>query len=239
MPSAKEPAVGEPLWKDVVHKTAQRLIARVPVVGDALSAAAEIRDERALERRIRFLEDLAGGQADTLERLIERLTEDEDLSDLFWRAWNAAGDARSREKVRVLAAAVAAVSSGERLSVSSGHVLLGVIETLEPIHLQTMLDIDQLAEQTPPISEGGADGVHGARRTELENLSTLEPEILGIVIADLQAKQLVDNAHAGTYAGMEGKEALVLTTLGDQVRQLLLSLADERGDDAAHGPPST
>ncbi|MBA3267254.1 MAG: hypothetical protein H0T70_03215 [Acidimicrobiia bacterium] len=45
--------------------------------------------------------------------------------------------------------------------------------------------------------------------------------MLGIVINDLDAKELIENAYRETWGWLEGKEAFVLTELGESIRRFL------------------
>ncbi len=213
----------DPLWKDVARQAMKSQAGRLPVIGLVL----DVREERANERRLRLIEETITRLDVSLETLEARLRTDGDAAELWARAWDIAAEARSSEKVRVLATVVAAVTSGERLESSAGNILLSVVEQLEPLHLQTLVDVDAQAKTQPPMEEGGPEGVWGARRKALEEMSGVPPEVLGIALADLQAKQLVQNAFANKWGAIEGKEAFVLTTLGDEVRRLMMEVAEE------------
>jgi hypothetical protein len=219
-----QPELNDPMWKDVAKEVATRQGEKVPVIGTAL----RVREHRKQERRLRLIEVALQKLNFTVEEWDARLQDNGDLAELLGRAWDIVAEARSNEKVRLLANVVAAVTAGERLDVQVGHVILGVIAELEPLHFQTLVHVDTEAQTPPPMDDGGKEGVWGARRDVLEQLSGIDPEVLGIALGDLEGKRLIQNAYDKTYGGMEGKEAFVLTTLGDEVRKLLLEVGDEQ-----------
>lgn len=222
-PTEPTPSANDALWKDVAKHALRLQAEKVPVVGLVLG----VREDRANERRLRLIEETIGRLDTSVNELEDRLRTDPDTAEIWARAWNIAAEARSNAKVRVLATVVAAVTGGERLDASAGNILLSVVEGLEPLHLQTLVDVDAEGRKAPPMNEGGPERVRGASRDALEKLSGVHPEVLGIALADLQAKQLVQNAYANKWGAIEGKEAFVLTTLGNQVRKLMLEIADE------------
>lgn len=217
------PSANDALWKDVAKHALRLQAEKVPVVGLVLA----VREDRANARRLRLIEETIARLDTSVNELEDRLRTDPDTAEIWARAWNIAAEARSSEKVRVLATVVAAVTGGERLDASAGNILLSVVEGLEPLHLQTLVDVDTEGKRAQPTNEGGPERVWGARRDVLEKLSGVHPEVLGIALADLQAKQLVQNAYANKWGAIEGKEAFVLTTLGNQVRKLMLEIAEE------------
>jgi hypothetical protein len=209
--------LNDPLFYDVAREVAATLAEKVPVVGTALRTVSN----RAAERRLRLMEQTLHRLDLSFEELNERLRDDEDLAELVGRAFNIVAEARSDEKVRVLAAVVASAVRGERVDVSTAHVLMGVLQQLEPVHLQTLVDVDNEAARAHEGPDPGTP--RGAQRQDLEELSTIDGQVLAVVLADLEAKQLIQNVWEHRLGESEN-EAFVLTILGDDIRALLLEV---------------
>lgn len=216
------PALNDPLLTDVAREGVKAIADKLPGVGFAL----RVKETRENERRLRMLElavKRLGGDAADFD---SRLRTDEDLADLFGRVWDVVSEARSDDKIRVLANVVAAAMKGDRLTVSSGHVVLDVLARLQPLHLQVLVDINREAEAAPPSGADGKPELAGARRGPLETRTGIDPDVLSIMIADLAATQLIVNSFHNTYGGLQGKEAWVVTKLGRQVLELLADVAE-------------
>ncbi len=225
-PSPGRRQLNERLAKDVATEAASVGLGMVPIVGPALVGIANVKAKRELDRRLAMLDETVASLREDVEQLAERLADDDQLAELFLRGWGLAGEARTHEKIRILAHVVAAAVRGERVSVSTGHVVMGVLESLEALHLQTLVDVERESRKEPPPSEDGSPGRRGAKPETLEQASTLHPDVLRIALADLEAKQLIRNAWIGTWGWMEGRVAYILTSLGEEVRQLMLDVAE-------------
>jgi hypothetical protein len=216
-----EPVFNDPLLTDVARQGAQTIAGKLPGVGFAL----RVKESRELERRLRMLElavERLGGERGDFE---SRLRNDEDLAELFGRAWDVVSEARSDAQIRVLANAVAAAMNGERLTVSAGHVVLDVLSRLQPLHLQVLVAISWESETPRPAGTDGELEPAGARRASLESRTGIDPDVLSIMMADLEATQLIVNQFHRTWGGLQGMEAWTLTQLGRQVLELLSDVA--------------
>ncbi|MBA3267253.1 MAG: hypothetical protein H0T70_03210 [Acidimicrobiia bacterium] len=170
VPASLEPATREPDVQplgnpavDVTMAALKGLAGMVPFAGVAIEVA-EALEARKQERRLRYVEESVKrlrGQAEDVER---RLRGDSGLSELWLRGFQASGEARWSDKIHALAAVVEAAATGDRLDASSGHVMMGVIEDLEPLHVQVLLDVYAEAQREPARQEVGRPDWQGLGR---------------------------------------------------------------------------
>lgn len=224
--AADEATLNDAIWKDAARAGANVALGMVPVVGPALQGAADAVEGRKQERRVRMLEATAKHLRIEVDELAARFRDHEALAELFLAAWNAAGEARSEAKVRLLSSVLAAAVAGERLRTPVAHVLVEVVEQLEPVHLQLLADVDELAQQEPPTQDDGSPGFAGATPDDVKERSELPHDVVLLLVSDLRSKNLIRNAYERTWSGVEGLEAYVLTELGTAVRDALLGYAD-------------
>lgn len=128
-------------------------------------------------------------------------------------------------------------NQGGRARVSSAHVVLSAVASLEEVHLEVLADISALADQPAP-TEGNYAGVVGAQPEALEQQSRLEPDVLRIVLNDLVGKYMIREVSRDVYGGTRGSEVWVLTSLGAEVGRFLTVLATTTDKDAQATPPA-
>jgi hypothetical protein len=149
---------------------------------------------------------------------------------LWLRGFWASEDARTKEQIRLLAQVFVDASQGGRSRISSAHVVLSAVASLEEVHLEVLADIQHLADQPAP-TEGDYAGVAGALPEALEQRSRLEPDVLRIVLNDLAGKRMIREVPRDVYGSTVDKEVWELTTLGAAVGRFLTVVATTDRDD--------
>jgi len=134
----------------------------VPFAGSGLVEVVNRVEQRHQERRMRYLEETLRALGDDVEALKELLSNDEALAELWLRGFWAFEDARTKDKIRLLAQVFVDASQGGRSRISSAHVVLSAVASLEEVHLEVLADIRHLADQPAP-TEGDYAGVAVAR----------------------------------------------------------------------------
>jgi hypothetical protein len=239
LPEPSEAVVGgnpASLPDDALAVLSKGILGAVPVVGSALVEVLNRVEQREQERRMRYVEETLralGGDVELLKRL---LSSDEDLAELWVRGLRASEDARAKDKIRLLAQVFVDASEGGRSRISSAHVVLSAVASLEEVHLEVLADIRELADQPAP-TEGKWAGVAGAQPEALEQRSRLEPDVLNMVLNDLAGKQLIRSNYLDVY-GQAGpsSQARVLTPLGEIVGRFLTVVATTARDDEPARP---
>jgi hypothetical protein len=233
LPESPEAEVGgniPRLADDALAVAAKGLLGTVPIIGGFLVEVLNRVEQREADRQTRFIYETVralGGDVESLRQLVDS---DEDLAELWIRGFRASEDARTRDKLRLLAQVWVDASQGGRPPISSAHVVLSAVASLEEIHLEVLADIRYLADQPPP-TEGDFAGLVGAHPEALEQRSRHDPDVLRMVLNDLAGKHLIRNTLVGTFGGMEGMEMWALTDLGTAVGRLLTVVISPDGDD--------
>ena len=75
----------------------------MPVIGGALVEAVNRVEQREQERRMRYVEETLRALGGDVELLKQLVTSDEDLAELWLRGVRASADARTKDKIRLLA----------------------------------------------------------------------------------------------------------------------------------------
>jgi hypothetical protein len=207
----------------------------VPVIGGALIEAVNRVEQREQERRMRYVEETLRALGGDVELLKQLVTSDEDLAELWLRGLRASADARTKDKIRLLAQVFVDASQGGRSRISSAHVVLSAVANLEEVHLKVLADIRHLADQPAP-TEGKYEGLAGAQAEAIEQQSKPAPDVLRMVLNDLAGKHLIRDTMVHTFGGDEGMEAWVLTDLGTLVGRLLTEVAAKDRDDEPAQP---
>jgi hypothetical protein len=220
-PSEAEVAGPPSLADDVLAVMAKGLFGAVPGIGGILVEIANRFEQREQDRRVRYVEETVRALDGDVELLKRLLSSDEDLAELFLRGFRVSADARTKDKIRLLAQVFVDAIAGGRSRISSAHVVLSAAASLEEVHLQVLADIRQLADQPAP-TEGKWAGVAGAQPETLEQRSRLDPDVLNMVLNDLAGKQLIRSNYLDVY-GQAGpsSQARVLTPLGEIVSRIL------------------
>jgi hypothetical protein len=196
----------------------------VPVLGGLADGLIAVEQNRRQRRVIRLLQKAVEDHGVRIEVLEEAIGRDED-AELLSHTIRVALDARSEEKLNVLASIVAAGtqhgptgSKRERF-----HLLLNLLAGMEGVHIEALMLI---GGQRP--GEGQLAGLTGSGMT-LETMKLVSADLADIadaVVAQLVAQGLVQDV-TGAIA-VRGTKHLAVTPLGVWfVRQLV-----ERGTKA-------
>ena len=171
LPESSEAEVGGNLPRladDALAVAAKGLVGTVPIIGGFLVEMLNRVEQREADRQMRFIYKTVralGGDVELLKRV---LSSDEDLAELWVRGLRASEDARTKDKIRLLAQVFVDASEGGRFRISSAHVVLSAVASLEEVHLEVLADIRQLADQPAP-TEGKWAGVAGAQPEPLSS----------------------------------------------------------------------
>jgi len=214
------------LVTDILREAGRAALEQIPAVGPVLAAANRVREQRAADRQMKYVVELAERSDERIEDLLRRIEDDEDLSNLFWSGWQAAADARTAEKIKMLASVVGSSSQDEH-RVSEGHIILRVVRNLEPEHVAALSAIQQAAAQLPPTLGNGETGRAGADPSVLRNSLDYRDEVVGLILNDLEAMGVIRNAWAGTWCEMDGNVSMIPTDLGVEILTFLQSLDDD------------
>jgi len=223
------------LSADVLAVAFKGLLGAVPFAGSGLVEVVNRVEQRHQERRMRYLEETLRALGDDVEALKELLSNDEALAELWLRGFWASEDARTKDKIRLLAQVFVDASQGGRSRISSAHVVLSAVASLEEVHLEVLADIRHLADQPAP-TQGDYAGVAGAQPEALKERSRLEPDVLRIVINDLAGKHMIREVPRDVYGGTGGSEVWELTSLGTTVGRFLTVVATMARDDESAQP---
>jgi hypothetical protein len=226
------------LLADLVAVVFKGTLGAVPGVGSAAVEVVNRVEQRQQERRMRYLQETLRALGGDVERLNKLLSSDEGLGELWLRGFKASEDARTKDKIRLLAQVFMDASEGEPSRISSAHIVLSAVASLEEVHLRVLAGIRDLADQPAP-TEGEWAGVAGALPEDLEQQSGLDPDVLNMVLNDLAGKQLIRSNYLDVY-GQPGPshQARVLTPLGEAVSRLLTEVAAPETDDTPSQPTS-
>jgi hypothetical protein len=230
-PSEAEMAGNPPsLTADALAVAFKGALGAVPFAGSGLVEVMNRFEQRKQERRMRYVEETLRRLGGDVKSLKELLNNDEGLAELWLRGFWASEDARTKEQIRLLAQVFVDASQGGRSRISSAHVVLSAVASLEEVHLEVLADIQHLADQPAP-TEGDYAGVAGALPEALEQRSRLEPDVLRIVLNDLAGKRMIREVPRDVYGSTVDKEVWELTTLGAAVGRFLTVVATTDRDD--------
>jgi hypothetical protein len=229
-PSGTE--VGGPplsLTADFLTVALKGALGAVPFAGSGLVEVVNRVEQRKQERRMAYVEETLRALGGDVHLLKGLLSSDEGLAELWLRGFVVSEDARTKNKIRLLAQVFVDASEGGRSRISSAHVVLSAVASLEEVHLEVLADISQLAEQPAP-TEGNYANVVGAQPEALTERSSLEPDVLRIVLNDLAGKHMIREVRRDVYGSTRGNEVWVLTPLGATVGEFLTAVATTQRD---------
>jgi hypothetical protein len=239
LPEPSEAEVGgkpPSLTADFLAVAFKGALGAVPFAGSGLVEVVNRFEQRKQERRMGYVEETLRALGGDVELLKELLSSDEGLAELWLRGFTASEDARTKDKICLLAQVFVDASQGERSRISSAHVVLSAVASLEEVHLEVLADIRHLADQPAP-TDGDYAGVDGAQPEALRERSRLEPDVLRIVLNDLAGKHMIRENPRDVWPGGEGgNEVWVLTPLGATVGRFLTVVATTDRDDEPAQP---
>jgi hypothetical protein len=189
----------------------------VPVVGGFAAGLITAVENRRSRRVVHVLEKAVKEHGLRIERL-EEAAEDGDEAELLAHTLRVALDARSEEKLDVLASIVAAGlrPGSTRADTERFHLLLNLLSGLEGVHIEALMLIGGERQ-----GEGQLAGMTGAGIT-LETVKLVRSDLADIadaIVSQLEAQGLVRDV-TGTIA-VRGTKQLAVTPLGQWfLRQL-------------------
>jgi hypothetical protein len=196
-------------------------VSAIPVIGGPIAGALAMAGNVARDRRIRYLQELVealGGRVDRLEQAILEPA----LADLVEHGLEVAPSCRSDDQLSLCSHIVA-----ESLSEGAGsehaaraHIYLGIVQQLEPTHLEVLTRISQ-SSPVPAFASDTTSALRGVLGTELSNTFPDLADIIEQVVAWLVALGLVENVGLGRTGGPGPPVQWASTPFGDRLIEYL------------------
>jgi hypothetical protein len=153
--------------------------------------------------------------------LKSKLTDDEELADLWLIGLNAARTAQMEEKLRLFASILAGAVDADHQQRLVANTLMRILEQLEREHIEVMVVIEQAGVESEAAEVDESVGSAGATLESLESRLPHLIAVMPVLTADLTRLSLIYNTLATTWAGIEGGAAFAPTKLGGELLKVL------------------
>lgn len=160
--------------------------------------------------------------------LQQRLDDDDELAGLWARGLETARKTGLQTKLRVFAAILAGSVRATYQQRAAAGVVIRVLEDVDEEHIEIMHLCDTASRLPPPTLDDGTLGRSGATTASLSTALPHLDRLLPILIADLTALSLIENAWANTWAGLQADMTrYVPTALGHELLRVLRTAPTE------------
>ncbi|WP_436495588.1 hypothetical protein [Actinokineospora sp. HUAS TT18] len=207
-------------------------VASIPVAGSAAVEVLNGLERRKDNRAIETLEAVILGLNIEFSRVVQKLSDDEGLAELWQRAISAVRSSRLQSKRNAFAAIMQGAVEAKPQQRTVANVLIRLIDQLEEEHLELIEAISRLAKLPPELDPSGNEGKPGATVDRLQQDVPHLTLVLEILLSSLLSFNVISDSWKNTYGGLAGQSAYVLTNTGNAIMQTLsggerLSFSDD------------
>lgn len=190
----------------------------IPGVGSFLTETMNAVEERKRQREAAVTQEAIARLGIEVDELKTKLTNDEELADLWDRATRAARSTRIEAKQFMFSAIMAGAVYADHNERLTANILIRLLDQLEEEHLQVMVVI----EKQMKIKRAGTRLNHqGADREDLTNSLPHLGEALDVVLSSLLSLNVIWSVWERTHNAAAGLKRYALTATGEALCRVL------------------
>lgn len=186
--------------------------------GSFLTEGMNAVEERKRQREAAVTQEAIARLDIKIDELETKLTNDEELADLWDRATRAARSSRIAAKQFMFAAIMAGAVYADHNERLTANILIRLLDQLEEEHLQVMVAIEK---RTVAIRPDTRPSHQGADREDLVQVLPHLGDALDIVISSLLSLNVIRSVWEGTHNAAAGLKRYALTSTGEALCRVL------------------